>query len=50
MSVASATAAPCSISIRAGANRPSFRKNAADGSSVATTLCSASIRAWDSST
>ena len=37
-SVASATAAPCSISIRAGAKRPSFRKNAADGSSVATTL------------
>ena len=39
-SVASATATPCSISIRAGAKRPSFRKNAADGSSVATTFFS----------
>ena len=44
-SVASATATPCSISIRAGAKRPSFRKNAADGSSVATTSRSASSRA-----
>ena len=49
-SVASATATPRSISMRAGAKRPSFRKNAAAGSSVATTPASASRSACASST